>query len=137
MKQHSSKFFKQQGFTLLECLVALMIFSIIILGSSTAISRMLSMQKDMNLNAIILNTIQTRLQNASNSGINSNICSSINLNEFVIANKTYYIGCASESMPIVDNSVAWPIVAVSDEDQATATSCASGTMHASCYVVGR
>lgn len=137
MKQPSSKFFKQQGFTLIECLVALVIFSLIILGSGTAVSRMLNMQKDMNLNAIILNTIQTRLQNASSSAMSNNICSSIDLSQFVLANKTYYVGCASESMPIANNSVAWPILAVSDDSQNTASACASGTAHVSCYVVGR
>ncbi len=138
MKAPTLKFFKQQGFTLLESLIALIIFSIIVLGSGVAISRMLNVQKDMNLNSIILNMMQTRLQNASTSSTTGSICTSVDLTQFVLAGKTHHVGCSTETIGSGSSMISWPVLAVSNETQTIANNCASGTsQHISCYVVGR
>lgn len=127
---------KQQGFTLLESLVALVIFSIIILGSGVATSRMLNAQKNMNVDFVILNMMQSKMQNALTSRVGGNICGAINLDSFVLANTTYYMACGKERIQIDSTVVEWPVLAVSSVSS-KATSCANGTADDSCYVVGR
>lgn len=137
MKQPISILSKQQGFTLIESLIALLIFSIIVMGSGAAISKMLHAQKDMHVNEIIINMMQSKLQNALTSTTPDNVCSSINLNSFELAKKNYFIGCATESIPVGTTAVKWPVLAVST-DQVTANACAEGTtVSETCYVVGR
>lgn len=137
MKAPISKFFNQQGFSLLESLIALLIFSIIVLGSGVAVSRMLNVQKDMNLNGIILNMMQTRLQNAATGSTSASICTTVDLTQFVLSGKTYHVGCNTETIGSGTSMIAWPVLAVSNETLAIASECASGTSHISCYVVGR
>lgn len=137
MNAQTSKFSNQHGFSLLESLIALLIFSMIVLGSGVAISRMLNVQKDMNLNNIILNTMQTRLQNASTGSTTANVCSAVDLTQFVLAGKTYHVGCSTETIGSGASMIAWPILGVSHETLAIASACANGTAHISCYVVGR
>ena len=137
MKSPTSKSFNQNGFSLLESLISLLIFSIIVMGSGVAVSRMLNVQKDMNLNGIILNMMQTRLQNASSSSPTRNICASVDVNQFTLASKTYYVGCSTETIGSGSSMIAWPVLAVSNQTQAIASACAEGTSHISCYVVGR
>ena len=127
---------KQQGFTLLESLVALVIFSIIILGSGVATSRMLNVQKNMNVDFVILNMMQNKMQNALSSTTGSNVCNAINLDSFVLANTTYYMACGTEKIEIDSTVVEWPVLAVSAVSS-KATSCANGSADDSCYVVGR
>lgn len=127
---------KQNGFSLLESLIALAIFSIIVLGSSVAVSRMLSMQNEMNVDFVLINMMQTKLQNSLNSSSANGVCNSIDLNSFIFAGKRYYMACAYEEINIENTKVKWPVLAVSDQ-QNQAQSCANGTPNATCYVVGR
>ncbi|RKG52370.1 type II secretion system protein [Acinetobacter cumulans] len=136
MKQQKSKFYNQHGFTLLESLIGLLVFSIVILGSGAAISKMLVSQKDLNSNFIIINVMQTKLQNALSSSSGSNICDSINKDSFVLASKTYYTACASEKITLNDSEIEWPVLAVSTS-QTEAQTCADGTVSDNCYIVGR
>lgn len=137
MKSPTSKFFNQHGFSLLESLIALLIFSMIVMGSGVAISRMLNVQKEMNLNSVILNMMQTRLQNASNSSTTTNICNSVDVSQFSLGGQPYYVGCSTDTIGSGTGMIAWPILAVSAKSQVIATGCASGTSHISCYIVGR
>lgn len=136
MKQPTSPLCKQHGFTLLESLIALIIFSIIILGSGTAVSRMLNVQKDMHVDFIIINLMQNKLQNALATTSAGDVCNGINLDHFVLAKTTYYMGCANEKIEIDSTFVTWPVLAVST-DQNTANACAEGSHDDRCYVVGR
>lgn len=136
MKMLNSPSFKQSGFTLIESLVALMIFSIIILGSAAAVSYMLKLQKEMQVNSIIINTIQNKLQNALNTPASASLCSSIDLNSFSLAQQTYHMACATEKIDINGIPVEWPVLAVSTQKN-IAQSCAEGTLSSDCYIVGK
>lgn len=135
MKMQTSLSCKQGGFTLIESLVALLIFSIIILGSGVALGRMLNVQKDMHVNFVITNLMQTRLQNALTN--TSDVCSTIDQTQFSFAEKTYYLACATEEITVDNATIPWPVLAASATNLTTAQSCATGASHADCYVVGR
>lgn len=136
MKQQTSHSFKQAGFTLLETLIALLIFSIIVLGSATAISRMLYAQKDMQQSAVIIQLMQNKLQQALNRSGGHHVCEAVNKDSFIVAAETYYIACATERINVNTTAIEWPVLAVS-KNQTTAQACANGTANSSCYVVGR
>ncbi len=136
MKQLTSHSSKHAGFTLLETLIALLIFSIIVLGSATAISRMLYAQKDMQQSAVIIQLMQNKLQQALNRSGGSHVCEAVNKDQFIVAAKTYYIACGTERINVNTTVIEWPVLAVSDS-QAKAQACAVGTVDPTCYIVGR
>lgn len=138
MKQLTSISYKEQGFTLLESLVGLMLFSIVILGSGAAISKMLTAQKDLNTNFIIINMMQSKLQNALNAPMTGNICDSINKDNFTLGGKTYYTACSTIEVDSSVSNTTWPILAVS-QTLAEAQSCVSTSIPTdhNCYIVGR
>lgn len=136
MKQQNLISYKERGFTLLESLVGLMLFSIVILGSGAAISKMMTAQKDLNTNFVIINMMQNKLQNALNNTATGSICNAVNKDSFMLGGTTYYTACATESITINVSSTEWPVLAVSTT-QAEAQSCANGTASNNCYVVGR
>lgn len=137
MKKYKSPLTKQQGFTLLESLVALIIFSIVVFGSGLAISRMLNVQKDMNVDYIIINEMQNKLQNTVIASSSNNVCDAPSLKDNIQLNgKTYYVACATEKITISGAVVEWPVLAVS-LDAAQAKACADGILSSSCYMVGR
>lgn len=136
MKQPILASSKQAGFTLLESLIALVIFSIVVLGSATAISRMLHTQKDMQQSSVIIQMMQSKLQNALNHTGSGSVCDAVNKDSFEIAATTYYVACGTERINVNSTVVEWPVLAVS-KTLATAQSCASGTVDSQCYVVGR
>jgi prepilin-type N-terminal cleavage/methylation domain-containing protein len=136
MKQLTLRSSKQSGFTLLETLISLGIFSIVALGSATAISRMLHTQKDMQESAVIIQLMQNKLQQALNRSGTGSVCDAVNKDNFIVAAKTYYIACGTERINVNSTVIEWPVLAVS-ADQAAAQSCASGSVSTSCYVVGR
>ncbi|RKG32090.1 type II secretion system protein [Acinetobacter tianfuensis] len=136
MKQLNLKSYKESGFTLLESLIGLMLFSIVILGSGAAISKMMTAQKDLNTNSIIINMMQKKLQNALNNTATGSVCNAVNKDSFVLANKTYYTACAIETINMGTTDTEWPVLAVSTT-LAEAQTCANGTASDNCYVVGR
>jgi prepilin-type N-terminal cleavage/methylation domain-containing protein len=136
MKKLALRSCNQSGFTLLESLIALLIFAIIILGSGLALSKMLNQQREMHVNFILINTMQTKLQNALNNTSATDICSSIDLNSIIVSQTTYYIGCSTEQIDINSTLIRWPVLAMS-KTQSVVQSCAEGTDHTDCYVVGR
>ena len=152
MKLQKSSFAKQQGFTLIESLVALVLFAIIVLGSSAAIKHMLNSQRDMNVSFVVINELQKRLQLAQDKSDISNICNRINTTSFSInTDLTYYISCKASSIPVGSIDVQWPVLAASSISQNVADSCLSHTYrevdsstltvderapHYSCYIVG-
>lgn len=137
MKLLTSPCSKQKGFTLIESLIALIIFSIIVMGSGAAISKMLTVQKNMNLDFLILNNMQEKLQSALNNNVGNNTCSATEFDKNIeIAGQTYYVACAVENIPVGTTTIEWPVLAVST-NLATAQSCANGQLDSSCYVVGR
>lgn len=140
MKKHKFKLTNQRGFTLLESLVGLVIFSIIVFGSGLAISRMINVQKDMNINYIVINEMQNKLQMAMQTTAANppaTLCQSPSLtSNIIVANTTYYISCGTEKITVGATVIEWPILAAST-DAAKALSCAQGTISDSCYVVGK
>ena len=140
MNKQTFKLTNQRGFTLIESLVGLIIFSIIAFGSGLAISRMLNVQKDMNINYIVINEMQNKLQTAMQTTATNppaTLCESPSLtSNIVVANTTFYVACATEKITVDTTIIEWPILAAS-KNQAQATSCAQGTLSDSCYVVGR
>lgn len=152
MKVQKSLFAKQQGFTLIESLVALILFSIIVIGSSGAIKYMLNTQRDMNLSHVVINELQKRLQQAQDKSDISNICNRVNTTAFSInTDLTYYISCKPSSLPVGGVNIEWPVLAASSISQSVSESCLSHTYrqvdsstltaeqrapHYSCYIVG-
>lgn len=132
-----STFSKHRGFSLLEALVGLFLFTIIFMGSSMTIKHMLASQKNLNISFIITNTMQARLQSALEYPGTGNLCDVIDQNSFSLNGTTYYTECAVETITLSPTStVDWPILAVSSI-QADAQSCAAGAITDSCYIVGR
>lgn len=137
MKLPTSPYSKQKGFTLIESLIALVIFSIIVMGSGAAISKMLTVQKNMNVDFLIINNMQEKLQSALNNDVGNSTCSAVEFDKNIeIAGQTYYVACAVETIPAGTTNIEWPVLAVST-NLATAQSCATGQLDSSCYVVGR
>lgn len=140
MKMHKSKLTKQNGFTLIESLVSLVIFSITVLGSGLTISRMINVQKDMNIDYIVINEMQNKLQiamQASNSHAPTTLCSSPSLtSNIVVAAQTFYVSCGTEKIQVDTATIEWPILAAST-NQTTANACAQGNSSESCFIVGR
>lgn len=137
MKIQAMQSTKQKGFTLLESLVGLVIFSIIIFGSGLAISRMLNVQKDINTNYVIINEMQNRLQSAiqSTEGTPVPVCESTTLKQNISFNgKVYIVKCGV--IKVGSSEVEWPVLAAST-DATKATACAAGTASDDCYIVGR
>lgn len=143
MKQQPLKWSKpiEQGFTLLEALVGLIMFSIILLGSGMVMNYMLKSQKDMQVNAIVIDQMQARVQGAvgaPSTGASAGICSSIDKSAFMAASKTFYIGCATETIPVNSSTIYWPVLAASSVSQEAANKCADGSaLTADCYIVGK
>ncbi len=145
MNQPLSSFANQRGFTLMESLIALVLFAIIILGSGTAIKSMLTTQKEMNVGFIVLNEMQKRLQEAQDKAATSGMCARISTTEYEInTENTYYFGCSTEKIvipgdnpPTTSKEIEWPILAASDDSETTAKNCAAGVLDESCFIVGR
>ena len=136
MKAQTSSLCDQGGFTLVESLVALLLFTIIILGSGVAVGRMMNVQKDMHVDFVVTNLMQTRLQNALST--NNDVCSTVDKSTFRFGQTDYHLACATEMIQVDASSIAWPVLAASSTDVNTARDCASGTQFdSSCYIVGR
>lgn len=131
-------FYKQQGFSLLEALVGLVIFAIIFLGSTAALIHLSSTQAQINTSLIITNTLQSRLQLALNHDGTSDICTAIDQSSFNIGNQTYYALCTTETILVgsADTAVEWPIL-IASVSMSDAQDCVNGTIKESCYIVGR
>ncbi|WP_436913948.1 PulJ/GspJ family protein [Acinetobacter schindleri] len=138
MKAQRLPFVNQQGVTLLESLIALILFSIIVLGSSAAIKQMLSTQKDMNISFIVINEMQQRLQKAQDKVNVGNVCDRVETTPFSINSElTYYFECTTKSLNIGGTEVKWPILAASSQSATIAKNCAADNLDNSCYVVGK
>lgn len=138
MKALTSNYCKQQGFSLLEALVGLVLFAIIFLGSAVALKQLSGAQAQINISLIITNTLQARLQQALTHTEEGDVCSVIDSNSFDLGGKTYHIVCVTEMVAVgsAGTEVKWPVL-IASEDVADAQSCADGTLKDSCYIVGR
>ena len=140
-----SKSINQQGFTLLESLVGILIFSIIVFGSGLAISKMLNTQRSMNIDNILINELQNKLQVAEQTAAATNICDAdVFKTNVEINNTTYFVACTLFSTEIEalkgsanSSQISWPVIAASYESKAIAQQCAQGALSSSCYRVGR
>ena len=131
---------KQRGFTLLEALVALVIFAMVILGRGMVMKYLLKTQKDIHVSPIVLDQMQERMQGVlgNPSSASGNICDSINKNSFVLDGQTFYLGCHVETDSSSGVDIKWPILAASSTSQAEADGCADGSaLKVGCYVIGK
>ncbi|EZQ01310.1 type II secretion system protein [Acinetobacter sp. Ver3] len=139
------KLTNQQGFTLLESLVGLLIFSIIVFGSGLAISKMINSQRNMNIDNILINELQNKLQVAEQTETTANICEAeIFKSNIELNGTTYFVACSLLSTEIEalkgsanPSQMTWPVLAASRESKAVAEQCAQGDLVTSCYRVGR
>lgn len=133
---------KQQGFTLLEALVALIIFSVIVVGSGVVLNWILKTQTNAYINGIIIDQMQARLQGAIVSPLSaSNPCNSIDKTPFSVDGQTYHISCDIQPIAVNSTTINWPILAVSTT-QDSADACASAVVtntppDLTCYIVGQ
>jgi|LSQX01.3.fsa_nt_gb prepilin-type N-terminal cleavage/methylation domain-containing protein len=129
--------YRQQGFSLLEVLVALILFSIIIIGSSKVIGHMMYAQKDMHVHGIVIDQLQARIQGVVSTANNTDVCSAINKEPFDVDNAEYFIGCSTNKILIDEHAIDWPVLAASSKGKSTAESCAATKQAGSdCYIVG-
>lgn len=135
MNQPLSSFANQRGFTLMESLIALVLFAIIILGSGAAIKSMLTTQKEMNIGFIVVNEMQNRLQAAQTQTNVTNLCGRVSITDKSVGNTAYHFKCFSQKMS-TDWAVEMPIL-VASEKANVLDSCITDTPDPSCYVVGR
>lgn len=128
---------KQLGFNLLEVLVALALFSIVALGSSKVLAYMMKSQADMHRQSIVLDTLQLRLQNISDE-VDKEICESIDLQSFAIAETNYYVGCFEVEIKKDSTVLAKrPVLAATDISAEKATECFQNNQPSdSCFVLG-
>lgn len=135
---------KQRGFTLIEALIALLIFAFVVAGAALTMKHLLRTQKDVHVSSIVLDQMQERLQGVvgNPSAASGNICASINKDKFKVAGEDFYIGCAVATAPVpvasgVNVDLKWPVLSASNTSQAEATGCADGSdIKDTCYMVG-
>lgn len=145
MKKLLSISSNQRGFTLIETMVAMVIFAIVVLGSVAAIKWILRSQGDSLVNSTIINEMQNRLQRAS-APTGSDCPSSLSTSSGIpIGLVNYYIGCAIMETPLPSDSsikIKWYVLGA-DTTQAKANQCASDavdstkTPSSDCYIVGK
>lgn len=137
MKTSQFHFSKVRGFTLIESLIALLIFSIIVLGSGIALQQMLIVQKDIGQNYVLLNAMQNRLQNALNHGVSNDLCTSVDLTSLIVNHTTFYFACSTEIMNEIGTATYWPILTASPDLKSAQDCAAHPDTPNTCYIVGR
>ncbi len=137
MKSSISNFYNQKGFSLLEILIALVIFSIVVLGTSQIMNYILKSQKEISIQSIILDQLQARIQSVFEYKVSGDVCNSINQEEFEVNGKTYYIGCDVNKIVTDGYVTEWPVLAASLTGKEAAELCAtSKKLTDDCYMVG-
>lgn len=139
MKISNLNLYKHQGFTLIEALVAFLIFALVLLANGGLLKDMLKVQKDSNEQMIVADILQERLLSAT---LNPNVasqCQNLDTTNFTFANTQYFVACAIVSSTDAGTGmvVEWPALAASSVSQAQAQSCLSGAVTSDCFVVGK
>lgn len=124
---------KQAGFTIIEVVVSMVIFTIVVVGSGMMLKHSLAMQKEMTVNRIVLNEMQERLRVADGIG---DLCDVIDTSSFTAAEQEYFVECANEIIEVSGVETKWPILAVAPT-LGLAIACANNNLHEECYVIGR
>jgi|GEM_PF-4060952 len=132
---------KQTGFTVIEVVVSMVIFTVIVIGSGMLMKHSLNVQKEMNRSTFISNYMQERLRLIENAASEADICTQIlAIGSFPFDGAVLHIGCAIELVEITNAagtiSTGWPVIAVASS-QAIAQACAEGTDADECYIIGR
>ncbi len=137
MKSSISSFYNQKGFSLLEVLIALVIFSIVILGTSQVMNHMLKSQKEINIQSIILGQLQARIQGAVEHSQSNDVCSSINQEAFEVNGEEYFVACGVNEIVTGNYVIEWPVLAASSKGEEAAELCAIlKELTDDCYMVG-
>ena len=137
MKSSISSFYNQKGFSLLEVLIALVIFSIVILGTSQVMNHMLKSQKEINIQSIILGQLQARIQGAVEHSQSNDVCSSINQEAFEVNGEEYFVACGVNEIVTDNYVIEWPVLAASSKGEEAAELCATlKELTDDCYMVG-
>lgn len=133
--------FKKAGFTLVETLVTLVIFTIILLASGKVLSNMLKLQTESNIQLTVIDILQSRLQESAIVPTGANVCSSAALTADITikiknVDTIYYVACEREKMVKDGVEVEWPVLGAST-DQNQVNDCAKGIASDGCFIVGR
>lgn len=137
MRISTSNFYNQKGFSLLEVLIALVIFSIVILGTIKMMNHILKSQKEISIQSIIFDQLQARIQGVFEYNLSSDVCSSINQEKFEVNGEEYYIGCGVNEIATGSYVIEWPVLATSLNGKEAAELCAtSKELTDDCYMVG-
>lgn len=139
MKAASLSLSKQHGFSLIEVLISLVIFSVVLLGSSQTMGYVLKSQATMQLQAKVINELQIRLENVdyesrSEENADTGICSFIKTSSFNVAEKLYYINCYEVEIKKDEKVLnTRPVLTASSTD---AQCLINGTPNANCFILG-
>ena len=137
MKSSISSFYNQKGFSLLEVLIAVVIFSIVILGTSQVMNHMLKSQKEINIQSIILGQLQARIQGAVEHSQSNDVCSSINQEAFEVNGEEYFVACGVNEIVTGNYVIEGPVLAASSKGEEAAELCAIlKELTDDCYMLG-
>lgn len=136
MKIQNSTLSNETGFTLIETLVGLIIFTIVLLANGKVMSNVLKLQAESNIQLVVIDVMQSRLQEAQINPTGANVCDNVDTTDLTINNVVYYLACSTEKIEKDDVIVEWPVLGAST-DSSKAQLCAEGSTDISCYVVGR
>lgn len=128
---------KQKGLTLIEVLIGLFIFTVVSLVNGRVLLDMLKLQKESNVQTVIIDELSSRLQEAVINPLTpADVCSGVNSTGFSIDGISYAVACDVEKIDKFSINKEWPVIAAS-EDADTAQDCASGLSSNNCFIIGR
>lgn len=136
MRNQNSTFSNEIGFTLIETLVGLIIFTIVLLANGKVMNNILKLQAESNIQLVVIDVMQSRLQKAQVNSAGTSVCDNVDTTDLAINNVIYYLACSTEKIEKDAVIVEWPVLGAST-DSSKAQLCAEGTTDTSCYVVGR
>lgn len=137
MKKSPLRLFNQKGISLIEALVAFLIFSLVLLANGTLLSGMFKSKKESNIQSIIVDILQERLQSTSVDPDAISLCANILGNNISLGGKQYYVACTVLTKQENGVTVQWPVLAASGVSASNAQQCSSGNITDDCFVVGR
>lgn len=129
--------FKTNGFTLIEVLVTIVIFTIVLVASGQVLSTMLKLQAEANVQMIVVDVLQSRLQEATIVAVGTNVCDGVDLTTISIKDADFYVACVKDKLEKDDVVIEWPVLGASATSASQAENCASGLSTDNCFVVGR
>lgn len=136
MKNAKSYLSNQQGFNLLEVLIALAISSIVVVGSGKIMGHTLKSQAEIQIQSIVVNTLKSRIQN-SNDNDSLSTCDAIETKDFIVGQTTYYVSCATVKVKISSTQLTEYPVLTASTNARKAQQCSTALLPDSdCFILG-